>query len=81
MKHLTDTYLARDEWGRTYTIYVFTEISLASPVDGASAVSAAMPELRTCDGDIVVPIGEGLYQVEASGMRLWLDGTARAAGA
>ncbi len=71
MKHLMDTYLARDDWGRTYTIYVYGEARAMGAGDAAAAEST--PELRTAEGDVVRRVSPGVYEVQGSGRRLWVE--------
>lgn len=69
MKRLTDTFRARGDDGRDYTIRVYTEFKSAG-----SEMLAGLKELRTAEGDYSVNyLEKGVYQIVATRVVLRSD--------
>ena len=75
MKHLrhTGTFSARSEFGREYTIHIYTEFSDVRAREAPSEIVGGVQELRTPEGLVVTRLAKGEYQVAQTGVRLRSD--------
>ncbi len=75
MNHLrqTGTFAARSEFGREYTIHIFTEFSDVRARAAPTAIVGGRQELRTPEGLVVTRLAQGEYQVAQTGVRLRSD--------
>lgn len=70
MKRQTGTFTAKGDDGRTYTVVVYTNFISAASHDDPHAEIEGMKSLRTSDGHHVNRLGQGSYQIVATGVKL-----------
>lgn len=73
MRKLTHTFPANDDQGRDYTIKVFTVFTTPRGKSGQSWVDTGVKELETADGQLVLRIGVGEYQLKRDGTVIWTN--------
>lgn len=69
MQQHTGTFKAQDADGRSYTIFVFTDIIDATTMSGP-AVIKGLKEFRTSDGEAVNRLDRGSYLIVGPGIQI-----------
>lgn len=73
LRKLTHTFPATDDLGRDYTINVFSVFTTARGKTGQPWEDTGMRELETADGQLVLRIGAGEYQLKQAGTVIWTN--------
>ena len=73
MKRLTDRFIAFDDGGRKYILFVFTEYTEAGTSGGPSDMIEGWKEVQTSEGQEVNVVSHGVYKIVRSGVMLRSD--------
>ena len=71
-KHL-NSFEATDPTGAKHTLDVWVQMCESTDLSGAPRVTQGIPVIRTHDGSVVAPLGDGKYEVIDSGLTLHSD--------
>jgi len=73
MRRLTNRFSARDAGGKVYTIFVYTTSTSSPVLNGPSMDIPGQNEFELTDGSLVYQMGEGQYEIAATGVILRSD--------